>query len=193
MKRIIIAVDAGHGGTDPGAVGNGLQEAQVAAELANQRLASFARLAGHRVELTRPTGTGVSLTARAQRAVELRANLFVSVHINAASSLARGFQVWHHGGDGRSKLVAHRMHRMVADALPQWAGNAWRISADTERYRSGFAVLRGTWQRMPALLLEVGFLSNEADANLLRDPILKQATMLEVMAAIAASLAQDEV
>jgi len=208
MKRIVIAVDAGHGGADPGAGGNGLIEAELTEELADSRFSQFARAAGHQVCLTRPDHAYVALAERANRAVAAKADLFLSFHVNAASSLARGFQVWHHGGDTRSKRIAQRMHQVVIAALPQWAprlrsldtardksgqaGNGSRVSADTERYASGFAVLRGTWQHMPALLLEVGFLSNAADADLLRDPVLKQATMLQVMAAVAASLAHGE-
>jgi N-acetylmuramoyl-L-alanine amidase len=192
MKRIVIAVDAGHGGADPGAIGHDLVEAHVTEELANTRFPQFARGAGHQVALTRTAG-GASLELRVQRALQAKAALFLSIHINAANSLARGFQVWYHGGDEHSRAIAARMHQMVTGALPQWAGNGSRISADTERYHSGFAVLRGTWRHMPALLLEIGFLSNEADADLLRDPVLKQATMLEVMAAVAASLAHGEI
>lgn len=192
MKRILIAVDAGHGGHDPGASGNGLVEAEVAAELANVRFAHMARHCGHQVILTRPAGEYVGLAERARVACQADAKLFLSFHINAAASLARGFQVWHHGGDEGSRLIGERIQRMVTDALPMWAGNASRTAADTERYRSGFAVLRGTHEEMPALLLEVGFISNPADAALLRDPMLRQTTCLHLVAAISWAIAHGE-
>lgn len=190
MRRLLIAVDAGHGGQDPGASGNGLTEAEVVADLANVRFAHIARATGHQVVLTRPLGY-VSLADRAWRAKDARAELFLSWHCNSASSLARGLQVWYHG-DQRSKKIAQRLHALATNALPMWAGNASRIAADTERYRTGFAVLRGTYQKMPALLLEVGFLSNEEDANLLRNPLVKQATVMLVMAGLIAAQAHDE-
>jgi len=192
VKRILIALDAGHGGSDPGAMGNGLTEAQLTLDLATGRFTHMARAAGHQATPIRVTDEALALDERVRRALSSQANLFLSFHINAAASLARGFQVWYHGGDQRSQKIATRLRRMVADALPQWAGNASRIAADTERYANGFAVLRGTWQHMPALLLEVGFISNASDAALLRDPVFKQATVLQIVAGISACIAHAE-
>jgi len=164
----------------------------VVTDLANARFAGLARACGHTPILTRPLGF-VELADRGKLAVAMRADLFLSFHVNAATSLARGFQVWHHGGDQRSRAIALRLSGTVVGGLPMWAGNAWRVAADTERYHTGFAVLRDTYQHMPALLLEVGFISSEADADLLRDPVLKQATCLLILSALTASLTHDEI
>jgi len=191
LKRLLIAVDSGHGGSDPGACGNGLREADLTADFAD-RFAKLARAAGHQAILVGQApapDTCIPPGDRGRTAVAKHCNLLISFHINAASSLAHGFQVWYHGGDARSQTLAKRIHFTVTDAIPQWAGSASRIAADTERYASGFAVLRAAFQAMPAVLLEIGFISNRFDVQLLQDPMLKQATVIEILAALTASLA----
>ena len=78
-----IVIDAGHGGSDPGAVGpTGLQEKTVTLDVSN-RLERRLTARGYRVHMTRTADVNLSLNARAAKAAETQADLFVSVHVNS--------------------------------------------------------------------------------------------------------------
>jgi N-acetylmuramoyl-L-alanine amidase len=83
IERIVI--DPGHGGYDPGAVGShGLREKDVTLDIAHRAAPIIARELGVSTLLTRDTDTFVALDERTARANAFRADLFVSVHCNAA-------------------------------------------------------------------------------------------------------------
>ena len=97
-RKILIVIDAGHGGKDPGAVGpTGLQEKTVTLEIARrvQRVLE-GRRSDVRVVLTRTDDRYLSLVERTAMANTLGADLFVSVHINAAPNRdAHGIETYH--------------------------------------------------------------------------------------------------
>jgi len=82
----VVAIDAGHGGVDEGAVGaRGLAEKEIVLDVA-KRLEALLQARGLRVVLTRDSDTFVSLEARSAVANDARADLFVSVHANSSKS-----------------------------------------------------------------------------------------------------------
>lgn len=84
-KEIVIAVDAGHGGTDPGAIGlGGLREKDVTLAIARKLAAKINAQPGMRAVLTRDSDTFIELRTRTVKARKVDADLFVSVHANAA-------------------------------------------------------------------------------------------------------------
>ncbi|MFB4161658.1 SH3 domain-containing protein [Geomicrobium sp. JSM 1781026] len=154
-----IVVDAGHGGRDPGAVGNGLVEKtinlQVSREYA-QRLEN----GGANVIMTRTNDTFIELIDRARIANRADADLFVSVHANAFHSSARGAETFYHtnaGPDSR-RLATVMQNRLVRDT----GMHHRRVDS------ANFAVLRNT--NMTATLVELGFLTNSGDAAIMRQP-----------------------
>lgn len=86
-KEIVIAVDAGHGGNDPGAIGpTGLQEKAVTLAIAKRLAAKINGEPGMRAVLTRGDDTFVELRTRTVRARQAEADLFVSVHANSINN-----------------------------------------------------------------------------------------------------------
>jgi len=83
-KPIVIAVDAGHGGEDPGAIGpTGVQEKDVSLAIARRLVRLINEQPGMKAVMTRDGDYYVGLRERVQRARKVQADLFVSVHCNA--------------------------------------------------------------------------------------------------------------
>jgi N-acetylmuramoyl-L-alanine amidase len=95
-RKVIIAVDAGHGGDDPGATGaSGLHEKDVTLAVARELKQHIDRTPGMTAVLTRDADYFIPLEERYRKAREAKADLFVSIHADAfTSSDARGSSVW---------------------------------------------------------------------------------------------------
>lgn len=95
-RDIVIAVDAGHGGEDPGAIGPGLvQEKSVVLAISKQLVEMLNREAGYKAVLVRSADYYIPLYERRDRARKMRADLFVSIHADAFHNpKARGASVF---------------------------------------------------------------------------------------------------
>lgn len=161
-----IFVDAGHGGTDPGAVGNGVTEQYVNLSVANQ-LADFLRQGGYEVMEYRNTttenvlsGKSADLTNRARTANQWGADYFISIHTNSSPNpTANGFEAYIYRYGNAAQPLAESIVRSFTSRLGS-KDNGLRVA--------NFAVLRQT--RMPAVLLELGYLSNPTEALNLNSP-----------------------
>jgi N-acetylmuramoyl-L-alanine amidase len=158
--RIIVAIDPGHGGRDPGAVGiGGLQEKSVVFPV-SVRVAELLREAGVDVVMTRTSDLTLDLEPRVNIANNANATVFLSIHANAIS-LSRpdvnGVETYYYSEDGRR--LASIIH---ANVLP--ASGLGNRGVKQAR----FYVLRNT--AMPAALLELGFVTGAEDVVKLRDP-----------------------
>jgi N-acetylmuramoyl-L-alanine amidase len=172
-----IVIDAGHGGKDPGAVGNGLREKDLTLTLA-KRIGKLLAARGAEVYYTRDSDVFVELSDRAMFANQLGADYFMSFHINAGGGT--GFETFvQTGSSGATVANQNVIHRRVAllyaqEGLP-----------DRGAKQANLAVLRET--HMPAILLEYGFIDSAKDAARLADPAwlerLAQATAAGVSAA----------
>lgn len=202
VSRVVI--DAGHGGSDPGARGpSGLRESDVTLEVSRRVAERLALEHGIDVVMTRDRDVYVSLEERAQRANAARADLFVSIHCNAAPRVeARGVSVY--ALDAQHERVESRFARRVrieheldplddvevaqilADLqLATQGARSWRLAARVQRsllttlrasypdvedmgvHAARFNVLVGT--EMPAILVELSFISNPMEESRLRD------------------------
>lgn len=158
--RIIVAIDPGHGGRDPGAVGiGGLQEKNVVFPV-SMRVAQLLQEAGVDVVMTRTSDTTLDLEPRVNIANNANATIFLSIHANAIS-LSRpdvnGVETYYYSENGRR--LADIIH---ANVLP--ASGLGNRGVKQAR----FYVLRNT--AMPAALLELGFVTGAEDVVKLRDP-----------------------
>lgn len=168
-RKAVVAVDPGHGGRDPGAVCAGVREADVNLAVARV-LAELLRARGYAVVMTRgEEEDGLSLEERCRVANEAGARCFVSVHCNSAGGVAAGracgVESWHYEGSERGRRLAG----MVQARLAAVTGARDRgVKASR-----ALAVLKGT--RMPAVLVECGFLTNAAERMLLGTPGYRQA------------------
>lgn len=158
--------DAGHGGTDPGAVGHGIKEADVTLAVAIQ-VADHLRRHDLEVKMSRMDNSSKSLKARTDEANAWGANAYVSIHCNAAASPeANGFEVWHTIHVSRSKGDE------LARAIVSWLDQLTPLTNRGARSKAGssgqdyYHVIRET--KMPAVIVECGFVSSSKDAAYLR-------------------------
>lgn len=95
-KQVVVAIDAGHGGQDPGAIGqNGLQEKKVTLSIARKLEARLQQDPMFRPVLTRNGDYFISVAGRSEVARKFGANMLVSVHADSAPNRsARGSSVW---------------------------------------------------------------------------------------------------
>ncbi|MBC7327539.1 N-acetylmuramoyl-L-alanine amidase [bacterium] len=159
MKRILI--DPGHGGSDPGAVANGVKEKDLAWQY-SLTLKYLLQQKGYDVGLTRWGDAFVPLGWRGQLAKGY--DVFCSVHFNAGSEKAKGTEVWYHDKKTRGKQLASLVERELKKVC-----SSRSIKKDTNRYRTGFCVLRvAEGKGVPAILVEVDFITNPEMAKLLQ-------------------------
>jgi N-acetylmuramoyl-L-alanine amidase len=177
---IVICIDPGHGGSDPGAVNRsmGLLEKTLTLDISN-RLKDLLTKEGWTVAMTRNTDRDVSwagspnfeeLGARTSVANGVRADIFVSIHINAAVNTgAKGFSTyWFKSQD--QELAKHVQRAMMTQLT---------CRKDLGIRNDRFFVLAHS--RMPAVLVEAGFISNTEDAKMLSDPAFRQKIAESIM------------
>ena len=219
----VAVVDPGHGGDQEGALSPaGDREKDVALAIA-RRVAARLRAIGAKVILTRTGDIAVPLANRAAVANALRADLFVSVHLNSMPSAearrhSTGVETYFLSADATDASATAVAARENADRLagePELdpadpvaailqdlenqdalAGSSRLAYAVHEKLVAGlgaedrgvkqapFYVLAGA--RMPAVLLEVGFISHEAEAARLRAPEYQERIAAAVADGVAA-------
>ena len=165
MKRKIF-INPGHmPGVDPGACGNGMQEADVVIRIA-KRTAKYLEAVGYEVNLLQsdnlagetPQYPNVVRTANAWGA-----DLFISIHCNAANANARGTETLVYSFGGEGEKLAKCINSQIVETMQAIDGE-FPDRGVKEDVR-GLAVLRHT--DMPAVLVETAFIDEEADAKLL--------------------------
>jgi len=94
-RPYVIAIDAGHGGSDPGTMGNRLVEKRDALEISKRLAKEINSRSGYKAVLTRDRDEFLSLPSRTRIAKKKGADIFVSVHLNSApKKSARGVEVF---------------------------------------------------------------------------------------------------
>ena len=176
MRTIVI--DPGHGGRDPGAVGlAGTQEKAIVLEIAKKMAAVLHK--NFYVRLTRNNDVALTLASRAVLANSLGASALISLHCNAATNRqAHGFEVFTTPGQNRSDLLAESVIKSVGKAIPSLRMRRDMRDGDSDK-EARFAVL--TQARVPAILVELAFISNAQEEVLLRD-VGFQRTIAEALA-----------
>lgn len=166
---IKIYIDQGHNPQAPntGAEGNGLREQDITYDV-GQRLANLLRQNGNfEVRLSRPTpqtqlgnSNASSLRTRVNEANSWGADYFVSIHTNASSQAsANGTEVLVYTEPSTSANLAEDILREVTEITG--------LESRGVKERPGLYVLRKT--TMPAVLVELGFITNPSDAIRMRD------------------------
>lgn len=153
-----IMIDPGHGGSDPGATGNGLKEKDLNLSIAKKTKAYLDKyFSGHKTRLTRDSDITLPLNARPKMANDWGADYFLSIHVNAGGG--SGYEDFIYSGrvQAQTSRIREVIHGYVSNAV-DWGNRG--------KKRANFHVLRET--KMPAMLTENGFIDNKRDAKLLK-------------------------
>jgi len=158
--RGLVVIDAGHGGNDPGASSaGGLHEKDINLQVA-QRVAGLLGQKGIGVLMTRQDGQFIELEERANIANRRNADLFLSIHCDSNPDRSRqGFTVFVARSASRD---AYRAAAGVSEAMAATGCESHGIR------EADYKVLVNT--SGPAVLVEIGHLSNSQDASRLRNP-----------------------
>lgn len=161
----LIVIDPGHGGKDPGAVSPnlGMTEKEVVLEVSKE-LEKLLQEAGFRTYMTRRDDTFISLQDRADIANRLNADIFVSVHANAAPrSDLKGIETLYYPSE--NSPTDFRDNLRLAEIFQEEMVRTLNASSHRINARDRLYVLRET--KMPAIITEIGFLTNPEEEKLL--------------------------
>jgi N-acetylmuramoyl-L-alanine amidase len=181
LKDKIIVVDAGHGGYDPGTSGGSSIEKNLAlttAKLVASRLAN----AGANVFMTRSNDTFISLSGRVNVSEAKHADAFISIHYNAStSSSANGIASFYYS-ESKDKELAKYIQESMAENAPSMKDMGVRFG--------DYYVTRENNQR--AVLLELGFLSNAHDEQIVSSNAYQQQISTGIYQGIARYFAANK-
>jgi len=162
-NKYLVVIDPGHGGPDPGAIGiGGIRESNVVLDV-SRIVEKILSEKGVQVLLTRNNEVDLDLPPRVSFANKTDADIFVSIHANASRGKRRdinGLETFYYRG-WRGRLLAKRIQRQILRVSPG--------SPDRGVKQGRFYVIKNT--RMPAVLVEIGFLTGRLDARRLEKSI----------------------
>ena len=173
-----VVVDPGHGGDDRGVVVGGLDEASLVADLA-ARLEGRLTAAGMTAYLSHGRGVARSDAERAAFANATGADLLLSLHVDGADNpRAEGVATYHFGtGSGASSTIGERLASLVQREVVARTG-----LLDCRVHPKTWEVLRRS--RMPAVRLEVGYLTHAGDRARLASPAFRDTVAEAVLVAV---------
>lgn len=221
VKKPVIVIDPGHGGRDPGAVGQkGTLEKTITTKAANELAARLRKSGRYAVVITRTTDSYVDHDDRLRKARMSQADLFISIHADSVGNKnTRGASVYTLAdrAKGRSKRIVNDQNWILDVDLSEQSDPVGDILVDlaqrkTESQSDAFAEilleelkgqtkLVGNSHRragyyvllapdVPAVLLELGFLSNAKDEKLLKTKKHREKILASVERAIDTYMAQ---
>ncbi|MFC4768750.1 N-acetylmuramoyl-L-alanine amidase family protein [Effusibacillus consociatus] len=149
-----VCIDPGHGGSDPGAVGNGLRECDLTLNVALKLRDILLSDDRFQVVMTRTSDVFVDLSERARIANRENCDFFVSIHFNAFNGKAYGTEVLDYNGTGIGRVVG----QTFVDILEAEEG---LYDRGVKATHSTFAVIRET--KCPAIITESCFIDSASD------------------------------
>jgi N-acetylmuramoyl-L-alanine amidase len=170
-KRIVI--DAGHGGKDSGTVGQKGSFEKTLALNTSKLVASLLESAGANVVMTRDDDTFISLSGRVKVSHQHNADAFISIHYNAASPSANGIMSFYYSAEKERQLA-----KAIQESLLQHTNRK-----DMGVRFGNFHVIREN--KKPAVLLELGFLSNAAEEQHVKSDAFQQSAAKAIYEGIA--------
>ncbi len=159
----VVVIDPGHGGSDCGAIRNGIYEKNITLDV-SKRVAKILTSKGVDVYMTRDTDATVSLQERVDISENVNPDVFVSIHVNSSNSDSPNGLETHYYKDN-SLTLAKTVHASLLNHIK---------AKDRGLFKSKFYVINHT--TAPAVLVEIGFISNTAERGQLVTESRKQAT-----------------
>lgn len=161
--KIYVVIDPGHGGSDCGANRSGIYEKNITLDI-SKRVEKLLTQKGYEVFMTRFDDSSVSLQERVEFSENLQPDIFVSIHVNSSnSSTPKGLET--HYYKDNSLTLAKTVHASMLNHV-----NA----SNRGLFKSKFYVINHT--TAPAILVEIGFISNDTERAQLVTESRKQAT-----------------
>jgi N-acetylmuramoyl-L-alanine amidase len=205
-----LVIDAGHGGTDAGVQGSGLVEKDVTLELASRLKRRLRRSTDLRVELLRDADRAIADDRRAELANKMSGDLLVSLHCNGwFDRQASGFEVLFVGPQAMLRTTGGAGNHDESDFRP-WKSAQLPFAGRSEVFANMLQVElggklgipnRGARESdvdflkgiaMPAVLVELGFLTNPDEADALAAPAFADALADAIAAAVERYCVQYE-
>ena len=154
-----VFIDAGHGGTDPGALGYGYRESDLNLQVA-KKVESKLKSKGIDVKMSRNSDIFYSLSERAEMANDYGADAFVSIHQNSAEAKsANGIETYYNRKKEEDRPLSNDIQKQV---ISQTGANNRGVK------NAEFTVL--VKSEMISALVECGFITNESEVKKLSDP-----------------------
>ena len=153
-------LDFGHGGKDPGAIGyTNLKESDIALKI-GMIIKENLENALEKVITTRKNDKYYSLDYRTTKANHENCDYFISIHLNSATNTsAKGCEVWIYNENSKLQTLANNLCNNLATKM--------NTPNRGIKYSKKLAVLKNT--KMPALLIEIDFISNKEVENYLKN------------------------
>ncbi len=177
-ERNVVVIDAGHGGNDQGTSSSKYLEKDINLTIA-LKIKYLLEQNDIKVILTRETDVKLSLEERAEIANENNADLFVSIHCNyyEGEGTVSGLECYYHPDSLEGKNLAEHMIENISESN---IINTRGVRAED------FSVLRNT--KMPAVLIEIGFMSDELELVKLVDPTYQEHLAVKIAEGIIEEL-----
>ncbi len=167
----VVVIDAGHGGSQPGAVKKGYEEKDINLEIVLKMKEILDTMSNVRVYYTRLTDVNVSLQARATLARESEANLFISIHQNSMphdSETTKGVQVFYDMNAEDSPTNSYALAMLCKEEIIVATG----CEDKGLRTNNNLHIVRES--KVPVALVECGFMSNGEELAKLVTPEYQQ-------------------
>ncbi|WP_413304617.1 N-acetylmuramoyl-L-alanine amidase [Bacillus sp. 1P10SD] len=162
-----LYLDPGHGGSDPGAQGNGLNEKDITLDIALKiRTILINNYENIEVKMSRTTDITKSLSQRTNEANSWGANFYMAIHINAFNGTAQGYEDYIYSNLSDSSTTARYREIIHAEVMKL------NQLIDRGKKKANFHVLRES--AMPAILSENGFIDHAHDAALMKQSSWRQ-------------------
>lgn len=182
--KVIVVLDPGHGGFDPGTSGFGANEKDLTLKIAKYCKAALEKDGRIQVYMTRKTDTSVGNTTnvstdlynRIQYAIGKKANLFVSIHLNSATASAKGAEVYYPNSNYRADIGAQGK-ALATDIqnelvkLGLYNRGAKIQNSTSSKYPDNsvqdyyYVIQQSKRAGFPGIIVEHAFLSNQSDYN----------------------------
>lgn len=171
-ERKRVTIDPGHGGTDPGGIGaHGTEEKDVTLSLA-LKLQKLMRDSGMEVQMTRTDDMQIQLRPRVAMGDDFDSDVFISIHTNAIGNpKINGIETYYF--TPQSLPLARAVHRQLVAKLGR---------PDRGIRRNNFVVVK--YNKMPACLVEIGYLTNPTEEKLLKSAEYQQKAAEAILAGV---------
>jgi N-acetylmuramoyl-L-alanine amidase len=181
--KLVIAIDPGHGGSDPGAIGyQGIKEKDIVLKV-SQMLKSELESKGISTILTREEDIDVSLSERVNIAEKANSKLFISIHNNASlSGDANGIETYYYNSSDVYSKISSSLANLIQGSLTTAFPNTPNRKVKTANF---YVIKRNP---IPSVLIELGFIDGSIDG-----PQLASGEMLSIASKVIANSIQNNI